>query len=347
MRRARRPAAPGVRGGRGFRHPTARMALTARSLSLGLVALLALGGCASADGDRGPDGPARADPSARASPPPVRLVVRKRVLVLTDRSRTVRRRDGSEAVRRLVTVVRYPGHEGGAPDRRRLPLIVFAHGYALTPQRYRALLYAWARAGYVVAAPVLPGENAAAPGGPNRADLLNQPADLRFVVARLLASSARSEGALAGAIDPARIAVAGHSDGGDTALAVAYDGRFRSRRVGAAVILAGADLPGIAPFAFPAGGPPLLAVQGGADAVNPPAATDAFYRRAPAPRLRLDLPGAGHFGPYMSQQPQLGVIERVTTAFLDRALKGAPVSRRRLLRLGRRAGVAALRVDGW
>jgi hypothetical protein len=100
-------------------------------------------------------------------------------------------------------------------------LIVFAHGFALVPGTYSALLDAWARAGYVVAAPIFPLTNADAPSGPNESDLKNQPRDVRFVISRLVALSAGSQGVLAGTIDSGRIAVAGQSDGGVTALAVA------------------------------------------------------------------------------------------------------------------------------
>ena len=140
----------------------------------------------------------------------------------------------------------------------------------MTPALYARLLQSWARAGYVVAAPVFPLENADAPRGPDESDLINQPADMRFVISAHARRRAGS-GPLAGLIDPKRIAVAGQSDGGDTALAVAYDRYFRDPRVSAAVILSGAEIPGVGGFTFPPGSPPLLATQGTADNVNPPA----------------------------------------------------------------------------
>src|SRR6266699_2599615 len=102
-----------------------------------------------------------------------RTPVRLRVLRLVDHSRRAHFRNGTSGPRVLVTAVRYPTR-GHAP----FPLIVFAHGFALTPQIYGRLLDAWARAGYVVAAPVFPVENANAPGGPNRGDLANEPGDI-------------------------------------------------------------------------------------------------------------------------------------------------------------------------
>ena len=130
------------------------------------------------------------------------------------------------------------------------PLIVFAHGFAVTPATYARLLQSWAHAGYVVAAPVFPLSNAHAPGGPDESDIVNQPRDMSFVISRLLESGGAAPGPLAGLIEPNRIAVAGQSDGGETALAVAYSRRFRDPRVTAAVILSGAEISGIGGYTF-------------------------------------------------------------------------------------------------
>ena len=259
-----------------------------------------------------------------------------RVVRFVDRSRVVRLPGGESVPRVLVTYVRYPalGKSAGsdvsdAPAARGsgpFPLIVFGHGYAVTPAPYANLLRAWARAGYVVAAPVFPLENANAPGGPNEADLANQPADMRFVISRIVAASNAPTNALQGMVDATRIAVAGHSDGGETALAVAYDRRFRDGRIRAAVILSGAQIPEPG-FTFPPGSPPLLAIQGTADSINPPSLTSAFYKLARRPKFLLTLEGAEHLPPYSYQQPQLGIVERVTIAFLDHYFKRSPLQR--------------------
>jgi dienelactone hydrolase len=246
-----------------------------------------------------------------------RTAVRVRVFRFVDRSRRVELPGGKRVPRTLETVVRYP------PPGSSHPLIVFAHGFALTPERYAALLEAWAGAGYVVAAPVFPLTNSATPGGPKEADIINQPRDVRFVITSLLALSRRPSSILGGAIDPTRIAVAGQSDGGITALAVAFDRRYRDHRVRAAVVLSGARMPGMGPF--PRRGPPLLAVQGTADPFNAPATTAAYFRLARRPKFLLWLLGASHLPPYTDQQPQLGIVEQATTAFLDHYLKGRPL----------------------
>lgn len=276
-----------------------------------------------------------------------------RVLRLLDTSRSIVI-DGEREPRTLLTEVRYPAlgppsktDVRDAPAARAdgpFPLVVFGHGYDVAPARYARLLQSWAHAGYVVASPTFPGENPAAPGGPNESDLVNEPADVRFTISRMLAQNAGS-GPLSGLIDPSRIAVAGHSDGGDTALAVAYDPRFRDPRVRAAIILSGAEIPAEGEFTFPANGPPLLATQGTADTVNLPSATDTFFEAAGRPKFLLSLIGAEHLPPYTEKDPQLETVERTTRAFLDFYLKHKPGALARLRTYGNVPGQASLRAD--
>jgi dienelactone hydrolase len=254
-----------------------------------------------------------------------------RVLRLVDPTRTIRTATGQSVPRTVVTIVRYPvigppGATGLAGQRAPgpLPLIVFGHGFAVTPAPYARLLDAWTKAGYVVAAPVFPLENAQAPGGPNERDLVNQPADMGLVITRLLAASRARRGPLHGLIDPRHVAVAGQSDGGDTALAAAYDPTVRDRRVGAAIILSGAEDPFAPAFAFAPHGPPLLATQGTNDPINPPGLTYTFFAASPRPKFLLKLIGAGHLPPYTVGGPQLNEVERVTIAFLDYYFKHRP-----------------------
>ena len=290
--------------------------------------------------------------SSQAKSPPSSYAVGLRILRLVDSSRTIELPNGTSEPRTLITEVRYPAL--GAPGQTDLldapaarsdgpfPLIVFGHGFAVTPALYAHLLQSWARAGYVVAAPVFPLENADAPGGPDESDLINQPADMRFVISRMLAASSASSGPFAGLINPAQIAVAGQSDGGDTALAVAYDPSFHDPRVSAAVILSGAEMPGVGGFTFAPGGPPLLATQGTADTVNPPSATNTFFDAAQRPKYLLSLIGAEHLPPYSYQQPQLSIVEHVTIAFLDGYLEHRSNALARLVSLGSVPGVASL-----
>jgi predicted dienelactone hydrolase len=254
------------------------------------------------------------------------------VFRFVDQTRTLLLPDGQRVARPVTTVVRWP--RTGGP----YPLLVFAHGFALTPAAYSALLRAWTLAGYVVAAPVFPLGNTNAPGGPTEADLPNQPADMSLVITRLLRLDRQKVGPLHGRIDPRLIAVAGQSDGGVTALGVAYDSRYRDRRIRAAVILSGAEPSGMA--TFPKHGPPLLAMQGTADPINNAANTEAYYRLASRPKFLVLLLGASHLPPYTTEQPQLNIVERVTIAFLDHYLKAAPL--RDLIVAGDRPALASV-----
>ncbi len=288
--------------------------------------------------------------SAPAGPPFAVGIIHLR---LVDTSRTVVLPGGETAPRTLLTTVRYPAigrpgtpeRPGATPAVGRFPLIVFGIGFAEESGIYARLLDAWTAAGYVVAAPTFPLSNAHAPGGPNERDLPNQPADMSYVITRLLAADEVSGGPLHHLIKRHALAVAGQSDGGDTALAVAYDPRDRDRRVSAAVILSGAYDPFISTFSIAPGGPALLATQGTADQINLPSATAAFYDPAPPPKYLLQLLGANHLGPYTNGQPQLRVVERVTIAFFNKYLKHQSEPAKRMTRAGTVAGIASFSAD--
>jgi dienelactone hydrolase len=162
---------------------------------------------------------------------------------------------------------------------------------------------------------------------------------MSVVISGMLATSSNRHALLDGIVDPSTIAVSGQSDGGETALAVAYDRSFRDPRVRAAVILSGAQIPGGGALEP---GPPLLAAQGTADTINNPRNTDAVFAAAKRPKYLLRLIGAPHLPPYTNEQPQLSIVERVSIAFLGRYLKGARALINRMERAGNRPGVASL-----
>jgi fermentation-respiration switch protein FrsA (DUF1100 family) len=161
----------------------------------------------------------------------------------------------------------------------------------------------------------------------------------------MLQASAVPGGFFSGLVDRRRIAVSGQSDGGETALAVAYDRYFIDRRVQAAIILSGAVIPGVSGFDFPSPSPPLLATQGTADTINPPSFTHGFYDIAPPPKYLLNMFGAPHLPPYTYEQPQLGIVERVTIAFMDGYVKRVPGALRRMIAVGDVSGISAVQAD--
>jgi len=264
-----------------------------------------------------------------------------RVLHLLDSSRN----------RELTTLVFYPALASSPvssladarPSTGPYPLIVFGHGFAVTPEPYRPLLDRWVHAGFVVAAPLFPKSNANAPGGPDEHDLPNQPADMSFVAHELLEQSASQEGPLAGLLD-GHVAVAGQSDGGDTALAAAFDPTEHVLPIEAAVILSGAEDPFASKFT-PQAGTPLLAIQGTADTVNLPSETRSYFDAASPPKYLLQLDGAEHQPPYTVPGAQLDAVARTSIAFLDRYLKLEGGALHRLVQQGNAGAATELQAN--
>jgi len=286
--------------------------------------------------------PATRSPAPAAQPRPAERLpvgtiggysVAEHALRLVDRSRP---RLGSRV---LATTVWYPvipraSAASGRLARGLFPLVVFGPGYFVCVGSYGPLLRAWASAGYVVAGIDFPRTNCHL-ASPNENDMANQPADMAYVIGRLLAVSGRARGFLAGLIDPGKIAVAGQSDGGDTVAALVANTCCRDRAVTAAIVLAGAEWPPMGGAYFTRATPPILLVEGDADNVNLPADSILMYRAdRTGPRFYLDLFGAGHLPPYEGQGPPAPVVARVTVDFLDRYLAG------------RRGAAAAMRRDG-
>lgn len=231
-------------------------------------------------------------------------------LPLVDSSRpTSRDNRVISRTRALTTVVWMPRPAG------RWPLVVFAHGFDVGPAPYAALLQAWAAHGYVVAAPEFPLTDPAV-AGPNldEADMSNQPADIRFVTDWMLSP----QSPLADRIDRARVALAGHSDGAESALAAAESPVVSGEPDFRAVVVMGVQpLPGN-------GGtnPPILVGQGDADTINPPSYGRATFEQAHSPKYYLDLRGGGHLPPLESGSSWLAGVEAVSEAFLDAYVAG-------------------------
>jgi dienelactone hydrolase len=226
---------------------------------------------------------------------------------------------------------------------RPFPLIVFAPGYIQCGGVYDDLLQAWASAGYVVAVVTFPRTNCHLGASADEADLVNQPADVSYVISRLIALSARPGSALSGLIEPSKIAVAGHSDGGDTVAAVAANACCADHRIAAAVVLAGAEWPPLGGRYFSAAAPAMLFVQGSADPINPPWASLQLYQAdRTGLRYYLDVFGAGHLTPYEGDSEQERLVAHVTTEFLDRYVAGQHAARTAMARLGDVPGLAVL-----
>ena len=232
-------------------------------------------------------------------------------LPFVDRSRpTVSDGHAVSPFRTLTTVVWLPDGPG------RWPLVVFAPGFDVGPLTYSALLAAWAAHGYVVAAPEFPLTDPAV-AGPNldENDINSQPADLRFVTDALVAA----DSPLGSHIDPGRVAVTGHSDGGESALAASVaptpPGEPHYRAV---IAMSVQPLTG----SKPATNPPALVTEGDADTINPPAWGLQTWEDAAPPKYLLILHGGGHLPPLEAGSAWLPGIEAVSEAFLDAYVAG-------------------------
>lgn len=314
-------------------HPPARLS----SVSAGR-----LGGSGSGPGRSGRStrpAPASSTAPKQSGPP---FAVAETTLPLVDETR-IAVVDGHVGPRRLPTMVWYPVGAGAGGQR---PLVVFASGYLQCPEQYEPLLTSWAASGFVVAAPTFPLTNCDVPGGAEEGDILNQPKDMSFVISQLLAASTTGipgNGALAGRIDPQRVAVAGQSDGGDTVAALAYNTCCMGTPLAAAMILSGAELSSFGGRYFPPGSPPMLVVQGTADTVNVPADSITLYQDdTTGPKALVLLDGADHLGPYEGSNPTEAVVAEVTTDFLDQYVLGKPGAATALLSAANQPGIDSL-----
>jgi hypothetical protein len=228
--------------------------------------------------------------------------------------------------RTLRVLVRYPitgqASASASAGANSFPLIVFGPGYRQCGAVYSDLLQEWASAGYVVAAVNFPQTNCHVVN-PDESDLINQPADLTFVIGQLKQMSGQSAGPLAGLINPVKVAVAGHSDGGDTVAAMAGMSCCQYPSLSATIVLAGAEWPAFAGTWFTGATPPMLFVQGTADAWNPQAASLQLYQADQrGTRYYLQLRGADHFAPYQGDGAPEPIVAHVTIDFLDHYLAG-------------------------
>ena len=227
----------------------------------------------------------------------------------------------------LVTTIRFPTDDPGP-----LPLIVLAHGLNGHPHMLDELSEAWARAGYVVAAPRFPRANLGTNGKAVLADAAEYPADLSFVISKLLAIGDDGEPELLrGRIDAQHLGVAGISLGGMAVYGLISNTCCRDGRVDAAILMSAVRPP------FPSGvytrqDVPVMLVHGDAD-TGYRYSHGAYPELAP-PKWFVTLKGGRHGPPFEDAPDEFDVFaRRVTTAFWDRYLRGEPAAAQRIVDL--------------
>lgn len=205
--------------------------------------------------------------------------------------------------RTLPTLVLRPARPG------RFPLVVFCHGFDITPLAYLHLLRHWAAAGFVVAAPYFPLTRADAGRWLDEADVDNQPYDVSAVITQV-------ERRLGPLVERGHVVVAGHSDGGSTAFGVGFANRMRDRRVSAVMVFSGDRRATMGRFSAPRRSLPMLLVQSDRDEFNSLRSAGEVWAVARRPKVYLHLHGARHLPPFSARCPWRPVVEAVTTDFL-------------------------------
>ena len=174
-----------------------------------------------------------------------------------------------------------------------LPLVVQAHGFLANRSGGAYVGEHLASHGYVVVAATHPNTTLFAPGGAKVEDVVRQPGDVSFLIDRLLADD--GEVPPHPPIDPARIAVMGHSLGGLTATLAAFHPRLRDPRIAAAISIAG-PMEMFEPSFFRTAQVPFLMIAGSGDVIVD-YRRNAFVTldRVPGGTLVL-IAGASHTG---------------------------------------------------
>ena len=246
----------------------------------------------------------------------------------------------------LLTVIDYPVSPGSSSSRLapgRFPLLMFAPGFMQCTSTYSHLLQTWASAGYVVAGVDFPRTSCLVGSAAYEPDLVNQPADVSYVLGQLLADSAASGNFFSGRLNSRQVAAAGQSDGGDTVAALAGNSCCQDRRLTAVAVLSGAEWPPMPGRYFTGTAPPVLYVQGSADTINPPAASLQLYQAdSVAPRYYLDLFGADHMIPYAENDSVERLVARVTLAFFARYVLGQRSALATMTRDSDNRGISAM-----
>ena len=313
-------------------HPYRRRRLVAGAVALVGVALVTVLAWVGADrlstghaADARPPSHARAPastitttaPGAPGVPGvPGAHAVTEQTVTFTDPSRQTPARGSvpAQSGRVLTTVIRRPVGVTGA-----LPLVVFAHGWDSDPAVYATLLDAWASAGYLVAAPTLPDSADTLPGTPV-SDPVDQALDLSFVVTSML-------GGADGPVDPDRVAVAGHSDGGTDVALLALDPTVADHRIRAYLSLS-SQIPTWLPGPFDAVTPgSLLVAVGTSDEYGLYPQAFGVYQSATMAKVFVSAAGGDHLDTFVGATPAAVAMRAETVRFLDAALgPGTPTS---------------------
>jgi predicted dienelactone hydrolase len=271
-------------------------------------------------------------PSTSTTAAATDLTVTRVQLPFEDRSRPAVDPTGerSAPTRVLPTELYLPASPGPSP------LIVFAHGFNGDPGKFTELFGAWADAGFAVLAPRFPVTSTTVGTNPltRAADITEQPADMSFVLDRLLA------GKYAGRIERSRIGVAGMSLGGGTSWALISDTCCVDRRFRAAIVMDGNRF-SFGAATFVPNKVPLMVMHAKTDVALPYAAARVAYDEAAAPKYFVTIFEAIHPEPFEDwPHPADEMVKQVTITFWRAYLLGDKKARSEIVATGTAAGIS-------
>jgi len=246
-------------------------------------------------------------------------------LTLVDKSRpTVDRANPahSAATRTLRTEVYVPAGTGP------FPVVLFAHGGGGSPDNFTQLLGAWADAGFIVAAPAFP--LTSIKPSVNR-DALNQPADLSFVLDRVLADAKDTSSSLYQRVDANHVGMGGVSLGGATVLGLASC--CRDSRIDAMMLME----PVKGPFANQVVSfeTPVMFVHIKTDRIASYSTSAQAFAAAAPPKFLMTLHGGKHAEPYNNTpSAHHHAVIGATTAFWNAYLHGQTAAVAEISRAG-------------
>jgi pimeloyl-ACP methyl ester carboxylesterase len=316
-----------------------------RAGSAALAAVLALGVLAACGGDDG------AEPSTTASSEPATTTtavppggldyeVGRSSFTVVDPTRTtaaVAAAGLAEQPSRSIDVtVLYPSVDGG-PAPGPFPVVVFAHGWNGTIDRFLAPAEVWAEAGYVAALPTFPLSREGVAIGD---DYVNQPGDISAVLDSL--AEGGPDGSLDGLVDLEHVAVGGHSLGSATVFRAAYNSCCVDDRIDATIPVSGgpADIGQGGYETWPE--TPMLLVHGVVDQAVPIAVGDGVFDLVGAPVRYLRMDDADHVSVFEGANGVL--FADAVLDFLDATIGGDETGFDRLDELVADSGIAELRV---
>jgi predicted dienelactone hydrolase len=177
-----------------------------------------------------------------------------------------------------------------------------------------------AQRGFIVAAPHFPLADERESGTIDEGDLVNEPADLTFVISQLIGVAKTTGNPLHEAVDAGRIGVVGHSDGAEAALAVAYAPNDEDARVRAVIAESAHPLRLQPPSARLISSVPLFLVLGDRDQYVPLDQGLQVAAQIEAPGWVLVLHGADHLSAIAGPSSRSGALDRATADFLAGSL---------------------------